>query len=73
MDDLGNYYCASYEAAPGVPAVQSSMYHTGPLTYLHDLYLTDYTSQDAQWIELHYDRAGRDLVLRIDLTGGDAL
>ena len=73
VDDLGNYYCASYEAAPGIPSVQSSIYHTGPLTYLHDLYLTDYASQDAQWIELHYDRAGRDLVLRIDLTGGDTV
>lgn len=26
---------------------------------------------DAQWVELHYDRDGRDVVLRIDLTGGD--
>lgn len=25
---------------------------------------------DAQWVELHYDRDGRDIVLRIDLTGG---
>lgn len=25
----------------------------------------------AQWVELHYDRAGRDLVLHIDLTGGE--
>ena len=25
---------------------------------------------DAQWVELHYDREGRNMVLRIDLTGG---
>lgn len=25
---------------------------------------------DAQWVELRYDRDGRDMVLRIDLTGG---
>lgn len=73
VDDLGNYYYATYEAGSiSVPAVQGSIYHTGPMTYLHDLYLTDFISQDAQWIELHYDRAGRDLVLRMDLTGGEA-
>lgn len=72
VDDLGNYYYAAYESSTADPSVQGSIYHTGPLTYLHDLYLTDYASQDAQWIELHYDRAGRDLVLRIDLTGGDS-
>ena len=27
---------------------------------------------NAQWVELHYDRDGRDIVLRIDLTGGEA-
>lgn len=25
---------------------------------------------DSQWVELHYDREGRDMVLRIDLMGG---
>ena len=25
---------------------------------------------DAQWVELRYDRDGRDMVLRVDLTGG---
>lgn len=73
VDDLGNYYYAPYETGTAGPSLQSSIYHIGPLTYLHDLYLTDYTSQDARWIEIHYDRAGRDLVLRIDLTGGETL
>lgn len=26
---------------------------------------------DAQWVELRYDRDGRDIALRIDLSGGD--
>lgn len=25
---------------------------------------------ESEWVELHYDREGRDMVLRIDLTGG---
>lgn len=72
VDDLGNYYYAAYElGAAAVPGVEVSVYHTGPLTWLYDMRLTNFVSRDAQWIELHYDRAGRDLTLRIDLTGGD--
>ena len=69
-DSLGNRYYAAYETGGAdVPSIQGSCYHTGPLTWNHDMYLTDFVSADAQWIELHYDRAGRDLVLRIDLEG----
>lgn len=42
------------------------------MTCIYEMELTDFLSQDAQWIDLHYDRAGRDMVLRIDLTGGAA-
>ena len=71
VDDLGNYYYAAYElGAADAPGIEVSVFHTGPLTYLYDMRLTDFVSQEAQWIELHYDRAGRDLTLRIDLTGG---
>ena len=71
VDSLGNVYHAAYETgAAKVPAITGSVYHAGPLTYIHDMYLTDYVSQDAQWIDLCYHRAGRDIVLRIDLTGG---
>ena len=71
VDSLGNVYHAAYETgAADVPAITGSVYHAGPLTYIHDMYLTDYVSRDAQWIDLRYDRAGREIVLRIDLTGG---
>lgn len=36
---------------------------------IYDLYFSS-VSEDLEWIELHYDRDGRDLVLRVDLTGG---
>lgn len=72
-DSLGNRYCAAYEkGGTDVSSVQGSHYHTGPLTWLHDMYLTDYVSEDARWLDLHYHRAGRDVVLRIDLEGGTA-
>lgn len=71
-DSLGNRYYAAYERGGNAePTLQGKEYKTGPLSRLWDMYLTDYISQDAQWIDLHYDRAGRDVVLRIDLTGGD--
>lgn len=36
---------------------------------IYDLYFSS-VSEDLEWIELHYDRDGRNLVLRVDLTGG---
>jgi len=36
-----------------------------------DLWLNNFSSQEAQWIELRYDRDGRDIRLRIDLNGGE--
>ena len=39
-------------------------------TYTYDLYFSD-TTEDVQWVELHYDRDGRELCLRVDLTGGN--
>ncbi len=36
---------------------------------IYDLYFSS-VSEDLEWIELHYDRDGRNLVLRVELTGG---
>lgn len=72
-DNLGNYYyCRGEDSMASEPSITVKDYHTGMFTYTHDLWLHPYVSQEAQWIELHYDRAGRDIVLHIDLTGGDA-
>lgn len=71
-DDLGNHYYAAYESS-GVreSSVQGTAYQASGQTCVWEMYLKDYVSQEAQWIELHYDRAGRDVTLRIDLTGGE--
>lgn len=34
-------------------------------------YLQDFCSQEAEWVEICYNRNGRNIRLRIDLTGGD--
>lgn len=72
VDSLGNTYdCFNESIVNFAPYISGNGYHTGPQTYTHDMWISDYRSQDAEWIEFHYDRAGRDLVLRLDLTGGD--
>ena len=73
VDSLGNTYDCFYEGIVNyAPYIAGNSYHTGPQTYTHDMWINDYRSEDADWIEFHYDRDGRDLVLRLDLTGGDA-
>lgn len=71
-DSLGNQYvCSGLDTPAREPAIQAIQYHTGPTTYILDLWIFQYVSEDAQWLELHYDRGGRDMTFRIPLTGGD--
>ena len=71
-DSLGNYYYSSQEDSLAMePAISSSVYQTGMLSYTMDLWIYQFVSQDAEWIEFHYDRSGRDLVFRVVLTGVD--
>lgn len=70
MDSLGNRYLSSVEAHyDDVPKVS---YRGGFYTQgfgSSDLQITGFDSR-AEWVELRYDRDGRDIVLRIDLAGG---
>ena len=71
-DSLGNQYvCSGLDSPAREPAIQAIQYHTGPTAYILDLWIFQYVSQDAQWLDLHYNRGGRDLTFRIPLTGGD--
>ena len=73
VDSLGNYYDCYHKGIRNyAPYIWISSSHTGFLTYTYSMEITDYRSQEAEWIEFHYDRSDRDLVWRIDLTGGDA-
>lgn len=74
VDDLGNHYYSYMERGIGTDSgelylnVQSSQ--TGLLTYTYEFWINGFP-EDAQWLELHYDRDGRDYVMYIDLAGGD--
>lgn len=72
VDSLGNYYGSYIEADYDDPSrVTSSGGMGSSMIFIYNMQISGFDC-DAQWIELHYDRDGRDLVLRIDLTGGDA-
>lgn len=72
VDSLGNYYySAGEDSFDNECSIQATDYRTGLFTTIQDLWLSPCVSQEAQWIELHYDRSGRNIVLHIDLTGGE--
>ena len=72
VDSLGNHYACKrefkYDDVPKV-AYQGGFFSQGICVL--NMKITHFDSS-AQWIELHYDRDGRNIVLRIDLTGGEA-
>lgn len=75
-DSLGNYYYARTEAATNSfrePQVYAYRSLTGLFTHTVNgrVSLTDQTFHEIEWIEICYDRDGRDMVFRIDMTGGD--
>lgn len=70
-DSLGNYYYSACEDSTAMEcSIQATDYRTGYFTTIQDLWLSPFVSMDAQWIKLHYDRSGRDIVLYIELSGG---
>ena len=71
VDSLGNTYRSYAETDHRSPSLVAGDLNYDPFGITFDLKLVDCVSRDAEWIELRYDRNGRDFVLRIGLTGGD--
>lgn len=55
---------------PDVPCVRCHTHSSGEQGKVFLWVKLGNFDPDAQWVELRYDRDGRDMVLRIDLTGG---
>lgn len=71
-DSAGSrYVCAGLDTPAMEPTIMPTLYHTGPTSYILDLWIYQFVSEDALWLDLYYDRDGRDLTLRIPLTGGE--
>ena len=75
VDSLGNRYEAyndAYLDGSEPSLLWAAARNTGVFTVTRICSLMGYCSQGAEWIELRYDRAGRDVRLRVYLPGGDA-
>ncbi len=76
-DSLGNYYYNGQERLTSDDrCVYGNTYKTGFFTYALELRIQNPNTaelQEARWLDLRYDRSGRDITLRIDMTGGDGL
>ncbi len=71
VDSLGNRYASRAEMPyDDVPKVKYSGSFSSQGLSSQTFEITHFDSR-AQWVELHYDRDGRNIVLRIDLTGGE--
>ncbi|MBP3701463.1 MAG: hypothetical protein J6I64_06210 [Lachnospiraceae bacterium] len=71
-DSKGNRYVSFYESGACDRYVSGNSYRTGLFTRTYEMWLVGYENADVEWVTLHYDRAGRDIVLHMDLTGGEA-
>ena len=79
VDDLGNHYWSYWcRDDPDVTYTQSFRRSLTGNAYATGLWTSEYEASintidpAASWIELRYDRDGRDVRLRIDLTGGES-
>lgn len=72
-DSLGNTYICNneYVYSEDPPALFASGSMTGPFTYTYQLWI-NHAAVEAEWVDIRYTRDGRNLVWRIDLSGGDA-
>ena len=68
VDSLGNMYPPANDT-DRPPYIKATCTRTGPFTDTWLMMIRDYRSQEANWIELRYDKAGRHLRLTLDLRG----
>lgn len=71
VDSLGNEYPCYFDALHSDESnVNALGYQSGIFTYTHECWINDFPAE-AQWVDIRYERDGRNYSLRIDLTGGD--
>lgn len=71
-DSLGNTYEGYLDqSSPDAPTLNTSGVQSGIFTYTHECWINDFPA-DAEWVEIGYQRDGRNYMLRIYLTGGNS-
>ncbi len=72
VDSQGNIYGCDAETGWDGPRMEVGGGTGGGSRNSRCMMVQCMPSADIQWLELHYDRDGRDIVLHIDLTGGES-
>ena len=72
VDSRGRRYDSFYESGGSECYVSGNSYRTGLFTRTYEMWLVGYENETVDWVELRYDRAGRDIVLHMALTGGES-
>ena len=70
IDSLGNVYPFKVPTKQNSLCISSAFHQTGLFSGIHEIWLMDFPEGEAQWIEIRYDRDGRNYALRINLRGG---
>lgn len=69
-DNLGNVYEGFHgQSSDDTQYMYSTGVQSGLFTYTHECWINAFPA-DADWVEIRYQRDGRDFTLHIDLTGG---
>ncbi len=71
-DNLGNYYYTGHEGQYINPdhTVMGTYMQINPITWVYEMHIYDFAAQGVEWVDIHYSRDGRNMVLRLDITGG---
>lgn len=69
-DSLGNEYTNWYGIEDGGRWVNGHIAQRDLFSCVHECWIVHFP-EEAQWVEICYERDGRSYSLRIDLTGGD--
>ena len=78
-DNWGNVYPCKTVAPPITDPeqlidtrwIQGRIWQTSPLSWTYDAVLPSFDTEGIEWIELYYQRDGRDFAVRIDLPRGE--
>ena len=72
-DNLGNEYPSFFaRVTENGSCLISSTVQSGIFTFTHELWINEFP-QEAEWVDICYERDGRSFSLRVYLDGGDAL
>lgn len=74
-DSQGNYYYSWIDQdTTGLSeenVLQIWCERTGIFSYTYTFWVNQLNTEELDWLDVHYDRDGRDFVLRINIQGGD--